>query len=198
MADCRIPIISGVGHEIDFTLSDFAADRRAETPTAAAELISSLYLDAAQRSRHAADRLRRGGLLALERRNSLLKALDPRLRAASPKRQLERLYLRLDDCADRLETATREQLRTHRDTLRNHLARLAARHPERRIELAHARLEGLAKRLQASGIERTLARGFTIVRDPQGRLITHANTLKPGDKIRTQFTDATIQSEVTE
>jgi len=105
VAACRLPIISAVGHEIDFTLCDFAADVRAETPSAAAELISSGFVAASERAEQLAEDLRRRVGEALETAGERLDHARSRLRLLAPSAQVERGFLRLDDMANRLSAA---------------------------------------------------------------------------------------------
>ncbi|MFM9080754.1 MAG: exodeoxyribonuclease VII large subunit, partial [Opitutaceae bacterium] len=105
VAACRIPTISAVGHEIDFTLCDFAADRRAETPSAAAELITSEFVGALERAGRAAEAMTDAADAALERAQARVDHARSRLRLLTPSAQVERGFQRVDDLAGRLGTA---------------------------------------------------------------------------------------------
>ncbi|MFM8337525.1 MAG: exodeoxyribonuclease VII large subunit, partial [Opitutaceae bacterium] len=107
VAACRIPTISAVGHEIDFTLCDFAADRRAETPSAAAELITSEFVGALERAGRAAEGMTAAADAALERAHARVDHARSRLRLLTPSAQVERGFQRVDDLAGRLGTALR-------------------------------------------------------------------------------------------
>jgi hypothetical protein len=97
VAGSPIPIVSAVGHEIDFTLCDFAADQRAETPSAAAELISSRYVACVERVAQAAERLWRETEDQVQRGRRRVDHARSRLRLLSPAARLEQGYLKLDD-----------------------------------------------------------------------------------------------------
>jgi len=196
VAACPIPIISAVGHEIDFTLSDFAADVRAETPSAAAELISSGFVAALER----VDRL--GSSLLRDTDRSLITArkhLEPlrgRLRLLAPSALIERGYLRLDDLSNRLQSALRHAATDKRQQLDALSAGLARRSPEFRVQLESHRLLALWKRLQAASPQSVLNRGFVIMRDANGTPVIRGEGLKPGTPLEAQFADTEVKVQV--
>jgi exodeoxyribonuclease VII large subunit len=189
VAASPIPVISAVGHETDFTLCDFAADRRAETPSAAAELISSAFLDQAERVDRCANALRDFAASALERRRARLDNLGHRLQATSPANFIEQAALRLDDSAGRLQSSLQSALHSRRDAWHRAAARLAARSPATRLPTERAKLDGLDHRLAAAGVERILARGFVLLSDTTGKPIARRAQLTPGQPIRARFAD---------
>jgi exodeoxyribonuclease VII large subunit len=163
----RTPVISAVGHQTDFTLCDFAADRRAETPTAAAELIAS-------------------GQTKLRDR---LRLLGAELARHSPKARLQSLYQDLDLLRARLDGAAEELVadRKHRlSELGGELHRLS---PKARLGVAREKLDQLGKRLTSAGFESVLARGYSIVRDADGAVISTRAGVTPGRKLRLKFGD---------
>ena len=109
VAACPVPTISAVGHEIDFTLCDFAADRRAETPSAAAELVSSAFVQFSERTRSAGEAVQAALAEAVGRARERVAHGRSRLRLLSPSALVERGYLRLDDMSNRLASALRER-----------------------------------------------------------------------------------------
>ena len=211
VAACPIPIISAVGHETDFTLCDFAADRRAETPSAAAELISSAYLEQVEAVNGLGRELRDFAESDLERRRSRLELLAHRRAAASPRQYVEQQFLRLDDLAGRAQAGARHELHLRQDALHRAAAALAARAPAPRLQVERARWIALRKRLARLGATvleprreklthverrlqetepgRVLARGFVILSNTEGAPVTRRKQLSPGQRVRARFAD---------
>src|SRR4051812_42108981 len=117
VAACGVPVISAVGHEIDFTLCDFAADLRAETPSAAAELITSQFVGCTERAREAREAMLALTEGAYRQAVARLDHARSRLRLLSPAGQIEQGYLKLDDCANRLSAALRDGVLARRHDL---------------------------------------------------------------------------------
>lgn len=193
VAACAVPVISAVGHEIDFTLCDFAADVRAETPSAAAELISSHFVAAIER----ADRARAAmvGALdgAMERAQERLDHARSRLRGLSPAGQIEQCQLRLDDFANRLGSALRAAVQEKRQALAEMRTQWQRHSPEARVQLESHRLLSLWKRLQAASPASVLNRGFAIVRDEAGRPVMRAKAVQPGQALVNEFADGRVR-----
>jgi exodeoxyribonuclease VII large subunit len=151
VAASKAPIISGVGHETDFTLCDFAADMRAPTPTAAAELATQTTLDDLQlQITNYQSRLFDliSNLLADHR--ALTSSLAARLKYVSPERRIQSGMQRLDDLSRRAASAL-----THS------------------IQLQSARVDGISKRLLALNPAGVLARGYAIVtRSGDGKIVS--------------------------
>ncbi|MBA3849875.1 MAG: exodeoxyribonuclease VII large subunit [Opitutus sp.] len=196
VASCPVPIISAVGHEIDFTLCDFAADIRAETPSAAAELISSRHLDCVERVLNAGSAIEDIAASRLERARQRLDHARSRLRLLTPATAIEQHQLRVDDLANRLGAALRHGAQERRERLTAARARLAAASPERRVQLESHRLLALWKRLGSASPQSVLKRGFALVRDEQGRPVARAKGLKPGQALSTEFADGKVRSRV--
>ena len=140
VAACPVPVISAVGHEIDFTLCDFAADVRAETPSAAAELISSRFVECRERLTHAGTALGEQADLALRQAGERLDHARSRLRLLAPKAQLEKGWQRLDELQGRLGAALRHSVQERRIALTRARERFAARPPESRVQQESQRL----------------------------------------------------------
>ncbi len=196
VAASTVPVISAVGHEIDFTLCDFAADVRAETPSGAAELISSRHLACVERALNAGSALEDIAAARLEHARQQLDHARSRLRLLSPAAQLEQSQLRLDDLTNRLAAALRHAAQERREQLAAARARLAAASPERRVQLESHRLLALWKRLESASPKSVLNRGFALVRDAQGRPVSRASEVRPGDAIVTEFADGEVRSRV--
>jgi len=151
VANSKAPIISGVGHETDFTLCDFAADLRAPTPTAAAELATQTTLDDL-RFQLVNAQARLTGLISnrLTDHQTSISALGSRLKFVSPERRIQADYQHLDELSRRAFSAL-----THR------------------IQLHFARVDGISSRLQALNPEGILARGYAIItRKQDGKVVS--------------------------
>ncbi|MDR2674892.1 MAG: exodeoxyribonuclease VII large subunit [Opitutaceae bacterium] len=193
VAACRVPLISAVGHEIDFTLCDFAADARAETPSGAAELISSRFLACAERAARAVAALDGALRARLDRTRARLDRADARLRLLTPSACVERGFLRLDDLGNRLGAAITRAAMLKRKRLAAAAAALERRTPETRVQIASHRLLALWKRLQASSPASVLQRGFVIMRDEAGRPVQRRAEITPGQMLTAEFADGAIK-----
>jgi exodeoxyribonuclease VII large subunit len=196
VAACEIPVISAVGHEIDFTLCDFAADVRAETPTAAAELITSSHLACGERVTRAGDTL--AALLddTLDRAHEKLDHARSRLRLLTPVAAIEQNYLRLDDLGNRLGSAWRTAGQSRRESMAVIRSRLANASPQKRVQQESHRLLALWKRLESASPASVLKRGYAIVRDESGKPVARAKGIKPGQPLVNQFHDGQIKVRV--
>ena len=192
VAACPLPIISAVGHEIDFSLCDFAADVRVETPSAAAELISSGFVAAAERVERAAQDLNHHVVTALEAAGERLDHARSRLRLLAPSAQIERGYLRLDDLSNRLAAALARSVQDHRQRLSEVASLLRERSPQRRVESESQRLLALWKRLQAASPASVLNRGFVIMRDADGKPVQKKSAIQKGQRLDAEFADGTL------
>ncbi len=192
VAACPLPIISAVGHEIDFTLCDFAADVRVETPSAAAELISSGFVAAGERVGRAGEDLKHHVGAALETAGARLDHARSHLRLLSPSAQIERGYLRLDDLANRLAAALGKSVQRRRQRLTEVASLLRERSPQRRVDAESHRLLALWKRLQAASPVSVLNRGFVILRAADGKPVQNKNAVHPGQRLEAEFADGTV------
>ncbi len=191
VAACPVPILSAVGHEIDFTLCDFAADVRAETPSAAAELITSRFVDGVERARQADAAMTASVENAAAAAAERLDHARSRLRLLAPAAQIEQGWLRLDDLTNRLGAALRHGAQVRRERLGELRAALARVSPELRVQAESQRLLSLWKRLQAASPRSVLNRGFAIVRDAEGRPVTRRAAVLPGARLGAEFADGT-------
>jgi exodeoxyribonuclease VII large subunit len=192
VAGCPVPVISAVGHEIDFSLCDFAADVRAETPSGAAELLSSRYAETVERVERAGENLVELADDTVAAARERVSGLRGRLRLLSPTHVVEQGWLRRDDLANRFEAALDRALKERRGRVREAAARVAARSPQQRVEVESQRLLGLWKRLQAASPASVLQRGFAIVRDEAGRPVGRAGELRSGQEARVEFRDGEV------
>lgn len=196
VAACALPIISAVGHEIDFTLCDFAADLRAETPSAAAELISSGFVAALERVSRVSKEFLRQTDSVLSEGSRQVEHLKARLRLLSPSAQVERGQLRLDDLANRLNAALRHVVQDKRSQLGEQVSQFLQHSPERRVQSESQRLLSLWKRLQSVSPQSVLNRGFIILRDQTGAPVTRKNQTQEGQGLEAQFADGKAKLRV--
>ena len=193
VAACGVPVISAVGHEIDYTLCDFAADVRAETPSGAAELISSHYLACLERLGRAGEIMVDITESAVGRAREKLDHTRSRLRLLSPAAAIEQSYLRLDDLGNRLGSAWRAVVQLRREALGTARARLVHASPEKRVQLESHRLLSLWKRLESASPASVLKRGYVIVRDTEGRPVARAKGIKAGQSLVNEFHDGSVR-----
>ena len=215
IAACRIPIVSGVGHETDFTLADFAADVRAPTPTGAAELVSPNRAESLQSLRQAEGRLKEAlrqryydasqkiDWLSRQIRHPRQKLDAQRVQAETLSRQL-RHALQTVCRFQRQNVARQSQLLRHlRPDTRQADARLAQLQADlarsrRRIMADKAQLlEKQADLLQAVSPQHILARGFSVVKNSRGQVIRDAALLKQGQKLHITFFEGEADVRVT-
>ena len=166
VSTCSIPVISAVGHQIDFVLTDFTADFRAETPSAAAERISSDFLRQRELLAILGQSLQDTTSDRLDGLRAKLDLSEARIKSVSPKSRIESSYQRLDDLQDRLGYMTNESL-----------ARLAMK------------LESFGQRLDGSSLKKTLKRGFTFLRDEKGKSISSKSDLMQDQSVTATFAD---------
>lgn len=196
VAACTIPVISAVGHEIDFTLCDFAADLRAETPSAAAEHITSHFVGCADRVQQAADALNALAQGAVREASARLDHARSRLRLLSPAAQIEQGSLRLDDLGNRLGAALRDTVQGRRHDLAAARAAFDRVSPVYRVQRESQTLLSLWKRLHAASPASVLNRGFVILRDEQNRPVLRKATLRAGQSLAAEFADGSATVRV--
>ncbi|HSH09553.1 MAG TPA: exodeoxyribonuclease VII large subunit, partial [Oceanipulchritudo sp.] len=177
VAASHIPVISAVGHEIDFTLSDFAADFRAETPSAAAEWITSARLAYVEQSTRLADRFRHGVDRHLERKGHRLSLMTAHLRNQHPRNRLQQAALRLDDLQGRLSQTLIDTLRDSRQRLTLATSRFHSLRPEKQLPHHREKLRQLTLRLLNNSHQATLKRGYAILRSRENALVSDAAQL---------------------
>lgn len=173
IAACAVPIITGVGHETDFTIADFASDLRAPTPTAAAELATPDKNELIASLVEAQADLERTVTRQLDARRSALSSLQSRLRLSSPARRLREARQRLDDLSRRMGMLLSHALQVRR-----------------------LRLAGMQPRLEALNVQAILERGFGLVSLSDGTIIRQTRQAIPGEAINVRVSDGAFTAEV--
>ena len=195
--ESAIPIVSAVGHEIDFTIADFVADLRAATPSAAAEIITEHYVASSEFIGEAASRLRRAVRRGLEAANDTTLNLIGRLTRVHPRRRLDESLQRLDDLQSDLLRNLKSSARARKLVLENMAGRFSRAKPLLHLKARREALRQLERRLHSLGPEQVLARGYSITMDAaSGTLIRQARQVKAGQRLKTRLREGEISSRV--
>ncbi len=212
-AASTIPLISAVGHETDTTLIDYAADLRAPTPTAAAEMAVPVLRDVLAQVLDLRGRMLAAGNRLLDERRVRVEGLARGL--GDPRRLLEAAMQRLDDRSERLDQAPRRWIgekRLRLETAANRLtdrpirramvdgqrrlselAQMLGRGVQQRHSRLGERLDGLARRLESVSYRRVLERGYTVVRAADGTPLPGVAAVQPGQPLTLEFHDGSVQ-----
>lgn len=217
---CPLPVISAVGHEIDFTIADFVADLRAPTPSAAAELLAPDHGELMAALGQQERRMTRCAQQAVERGRRVVELMS----RGPLQYDVERLLLpwrqRLDTMGEGWERLAREDVQRRVAGVQLLQHRFEMQRPDRQLAERAATLEVLGERLNARvaaamerrravlenqagllrtlGPEATLERGFTCTLDAQGRVVREAGQLQPGDEFETRFRRGKVLGTVKE
>ena len=173
LADCKIPTISAIGHQTDFVLTDFVADLRAETPSGAAEWVSSQFLSYQEFIQEMTVRLREAPQLILSKYQDQLELLEVRLERSSPITQIEKHHQYLDEWENRLKT-----------TLRH------------RTERISDKLQSLEHRLTNCSLQSSLQKGFSYFKNKEGKILNSSKMLRSGAMVQATFKDGTKNLKV--
>lgn len=212
----RLPVMSAVGHEVDVTLADFAADIRAPTPSAAAERLVPDQHALKQQLTQAENRLQRAMQARLERDSQRLDTLRARLRHPGEKLTRQRQHVtalcqrlqraiqqtvqqqqvRVTQLSKRL--ASQDMVRLHRAEQErvSQLQRRLASAMQRALEVRQARLSSAARELNAISPLAVLGRGYAIAQDEKGQVIRRAEDTAPGQKLSLRLGEGRLNVEV--
>jgi exodeoxyribonuclease VII large subunit len=216
---CTIPVVSGIGHEIDFTIADFVADTRAPTPSGAAELVApdrNACLEALARTAQRLSACMRRELRAIAAR---FEGADLRLKLSHPGMRLVQQEQRLDDLEQRLAGALRAGLSNDRNRVSEMFARLVRQSPDHLVReyrlkqsalgsrLEHAlkecvsradhRLSLAARTLNTVSPLATMTRGFAVVTRADGTLVTDSGSVAVGEEIEARLAHGRLKARVT-
>lgn len=219
IAASPVPVVSAVGHEIDFTMADFAADLRAATPSAAAEILSADSAELLESLAQLSTRMRRSMAARLETIRHHLESFRRTALFSEPARLLRENRQNIDRLSEDLERRLADWLAARRLILERAAGVLGARSPEKRISEAlhrlansrtamkqacetglqgfRARLDKNAAVLGALSPASALARGYTLTLGADGKLVRSAAALSDGDLLTTKFSDGAVRSVVT-
>ena len=218
IAASSVPVVSAIGHETDFSLSDFAADLRAPTPSAAAELLVPDAATLSARLDGLHQQLQGLHANALRQRMQRADRAFLRLQALRPQARLQALAQRARQAQARLANAMQRRLERERAALRHADAILRASHPRRRLQQARARLDalrdrpqallaqrlqrealhlrGLARSLHAISPLATVARGYSILQQADGHIVRSIADAARGDALDARLHDGRLRLRV--
>ncbi|TMO78802.1 exodeoxyribonuclease VII large subunit [Pseudoalteromonas sp. S3776] len=212
----ELPIVSAVGHEIDTTISDYVADVRAATPSAAAELVSPNTQELHNKVVELINRLNNAFKHNMADKRALATQLEHRLNLCHPRNQLNQKAQRLDELTIALQQGMRNRLYQQERTLNNLIPRLMRQSPDKKLSQASHQLMQIQTRLeqamqhklqhaqnslalQASRLDsvsplNVLARGYSITKSQQGKVVKSVAHIKKGDVLITELVDGAIKS----
>jgi exodeoxyribonuclease VII large subunit len=178
--DCAIPIVSGVGHEVDFTIADFVADLRAPTPSGAAELVAPDCNEWTRSVELLGRRVRTAMIRSLASRQQTFVWLERRLAQVHPGVELRQRAQRLDELEQRLIRCVRHGLSQRRSTLGELAAHLRHRSPAVRVADARGRLE-IARKTLGTSLQRQISVLSARLRHAEANLRHHSPALRVAD-----------------
>ena len=194
VAACPLPVISAIGHEIDTVLTDYAADQRAETPSGAAELISSLYIEARSRCEDAESDLHAWVKGYLNDQHSQLRDLSAHMRIIAPDRRVQHISMGIDEMESRLSSNLARRITTEQQALSKYAQRIVEQHPKTRIGIAYQHIKDFSRRLERAkvliasknreklqnlqhrlgngSLQATLQRGYVMIKNSDGNILS--------------------------
>jgi exodeoxyribonuclease VII large subunit len=215
--DTTLPIVSGIGHEIDFTIADFVADQRAATPSAAAELISPDSVEVIAKLKHREEQLIRSQKQNIHNFKNRVELLSKHV--PHPKQRLMELIQRTDEYSIRLKHQVEKQISNKKMTMTEIAGKINELNPAHKIarqiekvdmlqmqfkksigrslEKAHDEISNLSHMLNTVSPISTLERGYAIVTEPKtNKIVTNTKHLQSGDQLRIRLATSEIDSTI--
>ncbi len=196
IAASSIPVVSAVGHEIDFTIADFVSDLRAPTPSAAAELIATAREEWRERLEDLQRRLRQGLIRQVAERRALLNQYQSHYVFREPVRLVETALQRVDEIRERLHSLVGRTLEMQRGDLEKLRLKWQRLDPERLLRSKRQRFSEVTGQLRLLSPQGVLDRGYSLLFDSQARLIRNIEQVETGEALRVQLQNGRIYAKV--
>jgi exodeoxyribonuclease VII large subunit len=195
--ESAIPVVSAIGHEIDFTIADFVADVRAATPSAAAEIITEGVFSSCRFLEQCGERIQQLFRRQITSKQFLVEYQAGRLARAHPRRKFQNWQQQLDDLESDIFRCLKHRLRHSQTVLQNLRERLHRIRPSQFLKQRREQLRQIERRLNALGPQQVLSRGYSLTTDAvTGKVLRDAGKTKPGQKLKTRLKTGEITSRV--
>lgn len=191
---CKYPTISAVGHEVDFSLTDFTADLRAETPSAAAEYLTNAYADILADFKNMSAMLEKSASYALENLQNKISSLDSRLKLNSPQIKLDNFKIMLDEKSAKADALAAKRIARLKGILHESELAFSRQNPKPKIDVCKERLAAAEKAMALMSFESSLKRGWALAFNESGALIGRARQVKDGENISLRFYDGSVNA----
>lgn len=220
IAACTIPVVSAVGHEIDFSIADFVADMRAPTPSAAAELLSPDQAEWQHQLQNMEQRLRQIITSQLRQQHVVFGGVEKRLQQQHPGQRLRQASQRLDELEQRMLRARKQQDHNRQQQLRLLLQRLQHNNPQQAItrqqqavvqlqqrfqravaqqhKFSRQRLQTLVQNLHSVSPLAVLGRGYAILQDSNEQIIRFVTQVQSGERVLASLGDGQLSCDIVE
>lgn len=193
--DCKIPVISAVGHEVDFTISDFVADARAPTPTGAAVLAVPDINEVQYKLKQLTDRLNKNINDKITEKKTKLNSISQKQIFKNPESIYEIKGMTLDNLINKLEFTSKNIITENRNKLFKLENKNILKNPEEITKMKKEVFLRHVAKLEVLNPLITLKRGYTLTK-MEGKVVSSAKEVKSGDKLDVEFDDGTVSTKV--